>query len=68
MNIVVGLLELEWFDAIWVVVDRLWKMRHFFPCHTTIDALGLAGLFLRKVVYLHGLPLVIISDQRPQFV
>jgi len=67
MDFVVGLPECEGFDAIWVAVDRLSKMRHFIPCHMTIDALGLVELFLREVVCLHGLPLTIVSDQGPQF-
>jgi hypothetical protein len=66
-DFVVGLPECEGFDAVWVVVDRLSKMRHFIPCHTTVDALVLAKLFLREVVRLHGLPKTIVSDQGPQF-
>ena len=67
MDFVVGLPECEGFDAIWVVVDRLSKMRHFIPCHTTIDALGFAELLLREVVRLHGFLLTIVSDRGPQF-
>ena len=67
MDFVVGLLGCEGFDAIWVVVDRLSKMRHCIPCHTTIDALRLAEMFLREAVRLHGLPLTIISDGGQQF-
>ena len=66
MDFVVGLPECEGIDAIWVVVDRLSKMGHCIPCHTTINALGLAELFLREVVRLHGLPSTIVSDQGPQ--
>jgi peroxiredoxin family protein len=67
MDFVVGLLECEGFDAIWVVVDRLSKMRHIIPCHTTIDALGLAEMFLTEVVDNQGLPITIISDRGQQF-
>jgi hypothetical protein len=54
MDFVVGLPECEGFDAVWVVVDRLLKMRHFIPCHMTIDVVGLSKLFLQEVVRLHG--------------
>jgi len=62
MDFVVGLPECEGFDAVWVVMDRLSKIRHIIPCHTTIDEVGLAKLFLREVVRLHGLPKSIVSD------
>ena len=67
MDFAVGLPECEGFDAVWVVVDRLSKMRHFISCPTTIDAVVLAKLFLREIVRLHGLPRTIVSDQGPQF-
>jgi len=67
MDYVVGLPEYGGYDALWVVVDQLSKMRHFIPCHKRMDALGLSELFLREVVRLHGLPLTNISDQGPQF-
>jgi transposase InsO family protein len=67
MDFVVRLHECEGFDAVWVVVDRLSKMRHFIPRHTTIDAVGLAKVFLQEVVRLQGLPKTIISDRGPQF-
>jgi transposase InsO family protein len=67
MDFVTGLPECGGYDAIWVVVDRLSKMRHFVPCQTTIDAQGLAEIFLKEVVRLHGIPKAIISDRGPQF-
>jgi hypothetical protein len=62
MDLVVGLPECEGFEAVWVVVDRLSKMRHCIPFHTTTDAIGLARLFLQEVVCLHDLPKTILSD------
>jgi hypothetical protein len=67
MDCVVGLPECEVFDAVWVVVDRLSKMSHFIPCHTTIEAIGLANLGLREVLCPHRLPKTIVSDRGPQF-
>jgi len=67
MDCVVGLPKCEGFDGIWVEVDRLSKMAHFIPCHTTIDAIEMTELFLQEVVHHHGLPGTIISDWDPQF-
>ena len=67
MDRVVGLPECEGFDAIWVVADRLSKWRHFIPCHTTIDAIDMAKLFVGEVVPLHGLLAMIVSDRGSQF-
>jgi hypothetical protein len=66
MDFVIRFPEWEGYDAIWVVVDQLSKMRHFILCRTTIDARGLAEMFLREVVGLQGLPKTIISDRAPQ--
>jgi transposase InsO family protein len=68
MDFVVGLPECKGFDAVQVVVDRLSKMRHFNPCHTTIDVVGLARLFLREVICLHSFPQTMVSDRGPQIV
>ena len=67
MDFMVGLQESDGFDAIWVVVDRLSKQRHFVPCTSTITAECLTQLFLDHVFQLHGLPDSIISDRGPQF-
>jgi hypothetical protein len=62
MAFVTGLPSSNSFDAIWVVVDRLPKLRHFAPCSTAIDAEGLIELFLANIFRLHGLPDTIVSD------
>jgi hypothetical protein len=67
MDFVTGLPNSNGFDSIWVVVDRLTKLQHFAPCSTTIDAEGLAELFLSNIFRLHGLPDTILSDRGPQF-
>ncbi|PHJ14734.1 retrotransposon nucleocapsid related, partial [Cystoisospora suis] len=56
------------FDSICVVVDRLSKMAHFIPVHSSMTAEKFAELFLRKIWYLHGFPRSIVSDRDPKFV
>ena len=67
MDFVIGLPWSQGSDAIWVVIDRLTKARHFVPCRTSIDAAGLADLFIEHAFRLHGLPNSIVSDRGPQF-
>ena len=62
MDFVISLPWSQGCDAIWVVFDRLTKARHFIPCRTSIDATGLADLFVKYVFRLHGLPYSIASD------
>ena len=54
-------------DAIVVFVDRLSKMVHFAPTHTTVGAEGVAKLFLATVFRQHGLPSNIVSDRDTRF-
>ncbi|KAL4583246.1 hypothetical protein LXL04_007814 [Taraxacum kok-saghyz] len=53
--------------AIWVLVDRLTKFAQFISLPTHFTAASLAGIFLREVYRLHGLPNTIISDRDPIF-
>ena len=67
MDFVTGLPMSQGYDAIWVVVDRLTKTRHFVPCHSAVNATGLADLFVQHIFRLHGSPNSIVSDRGPQF-
>ncbi|CAI7837153.1 unnamed protein product [Closterium sp. NIES-54] len=54
-------------DGVLVVVDRLTKMAHFAPFHTTSTAEETARLFISLVVRPHGIPSAIISDRDSKF-
>ena len=54
-------------DSIWVIVDRLTKVSHFIPVKTTYRADQLAQLYVNRIVRLHGVPKIIISDRGTQF-
>jgi len=55
-------------DSIWVIVDRLTKMAHFIPVSTIYRAPKYAEIYLQRIVCLHGVPKMIISDHGTQFV
>src|SRR5438045_1759328 len=56
------------FDTITVFVDWLGKRPISVPCHSMIDAPGLAWLYLTHVYKYYGPATMIISDHRPQFI
>ena len=56
------------YDQIMVVIDRLSKQAISIPCHKTIDARGMAELFIQWVYRFGHTPETIISDRGPQFV
>ena len=56
------------YDQIMVVIDRLSKQAISIPCHKTIDARGMAELFVQWVYRFGHTPETIISDRGPQFV
>jgi transposase InsO family protein len=55
------------YDSILVVVDRFSRQAHFIPCNESLNAEGLAELFIREIWRLHGLPKRTISDQGATF-
>ena len=54
-------------DSVWVVVDRLTKSAHFLPVRTDYSLNKLAELFIKEIVWLHGILVSIISDRDPRF-
>jgi hypothetical protein len=54
-------------DSIWVIVDRLTKLAHFIPVHTSYGGDKLAQLYVDNIVKLHGVPSRIFSDRGTQF-
>jgi hypothetical protein len=53
--------------AIWVIVDRLTKMAHFIPVHTTYTAKKYAEIYLDRIVCLHGVPKTYMEYPRRLF-
>jgi hypothetical protein len=69
MDFIVGLpTTSQRHDSIWVIVDRLTKVAHFIPVHTTYPVKKYAKIYMDRVVCLHGVPKTIVSDRGPQFV
>ena len=56
------------YDAALVVVDWLSKHPISIPCHKTIDAAGMAQLFVEHVYQHQGPPNTIVSNCGPQFI
>ncbi len=55
------------YDAIVGWVDKVSKMVHFAPTHTTVTAPEVAKLTFKHIVRLHGIPSAIISDRDVRF-
>ena len=68
MDFIVQLpLTKQGYDAIFVVVDKLFKRAHFIPTHTSATAPETAKLFFNVIFKDHGLPRTIISDRDAKF-
>jgi hypothetical protein len=67
MDVIMGLPPVEGCNALWVIVDRLTKIAHFIACADTMGLRDLADGFISHVVWAHGLPSSIISDQGSLF-
>jgi hypothetical protein len=56
------------FNSIWVIVDRLTKSAHFILVHTHYRAEKYIGLYISRIMCLHGVPKTIVSNRGSQIV
>jgi hypothetical protein len=69
MDIIVGLpMIAHKFDSIWVIVDRFTKLAHFIPVNICYDAQKYAEIYVARVLCLHGVLKMIISNRGSLFV
>jgi hypothetical protein len=69
MDFIVGLPKTtKGFDSIWVIIDRLTKIAHFIPIKVKYTVATYAELYIARILNLHGVPKIIVSDHGPQFV
>nr|GEZ17605.1 putative reverse transcriptase domain-containing protein [Tanacetum cinerariifolium] len=55
------------YDSIWVIIDRLTKSAYFILMNEKFKMERLTQLYLKEIVYRHGVPVSIISDRDPRF-
>ncbi len=71
MDLVTGLPISDGYNAIWTIIDRLTKERHYIPTVATDDgtsAEATVEMLIKEVFRLHGLPASIVSDRGSQFI
>ena len=52
---------------VWVIVDQLTKSAHFLAVQMTFTLEDFGKLYIQKIVWLHGVPVSIISNRDPGF-
>ena len=68
MNFVSGLPHSkDGYDSIWLIVDRLTKSAHFLLVKATYPMAKLAKLYIKHIIYLHGVLVSIISNRGSVF-
>jgi hypothetical protein len=69
MDVIVGLsLTALKFDSIWVIMDRLTKSAHFILVNTNYKVQKYVEIYIARVLGLHGVLKMIISDRGSQIV
>ena len=54
-------------DAVWVIMDRLTKSAYFLVVRMTFALEEFGRLYIREIIWLHGVPVSITSDRDPRF-
>ena len=54
-------------DTVWVIVDWLTKLAHFLAMWMTFTLEEFCRLYIREIVWLHGVPVFRVSDWDPRF-
>jgi hypothetical protein len=69
MDVIVGLsMTALKFDSIWVIMDRLTKSAHFILVNTNYKVQKYVEIYIARVLCLHGVLKMIISDRGSQIV
>jgi transposase InsO family protein len=69
MYFIVGLpLTARKYNLIWVIVDRVTKSTHFILMNTNYNIQKYAEIYIARVLCLHEVPKMIVSDRGSQFV
>lgn len=55
-------------DTIWVIIYTLTKPSHFLAMRAKLSLDSFRELYVAKIVRLHGVPKVIVSDRDPKFI
>ena len=58
---------LQGHDVVWVIVDRFTKSAHFLVVRMTFTFERFYRLYIREIVWLHGVPVSIVSNRDPRF-
>ena len=53
-------------DAVWVIVNRLTKSAHFLAVRITFTLEEFSWLYIREIVWLHGVPVSKVSNRDPR--
>ena len=68
MDFVTHLPQTPWrHDAVWVIVDQLTKSAHFLIVRMTFTLEEFYKLDVNEIVWLHGIPVSIVSNRDPRF-